>query len=301
MCPVVVQIRASIPPLFFLLLTNKTVTVGRICDRAYENRVMMGRELLLMMLMLLTVAVGAEELQESQQHQDDSMEEMEIYKMAMDFMDECGSKEWSLCLKERALRYMETLPNELDIGGAVKIIPNGRISRKNPEDQLPEEPRAREDAVDSILWNRISDYLSSHTIELRVPPDTLQEINESVEEGRGKGGGGGGGKKGGGGGGDRMKGLMMLIQLKAAVLGAIALKFVALVAFKALLIAKIALVLASVIALKKLLEQKHHTSTYEVVAHPPHHEGWDGHYDRSFTQEQLAYRGYEGAARSKTV
>lgn len=90
---------------------------------------------------------------------------------------------------------------------------------------------------------------------------------------------------------------MMLIQLKAAILGAIALKFIALVAFKALLVAKIALTIASIIALKKLLEHKHHTSTYEVVA--PHHHDEYGHFDRSFTQEQLAYKGYEGAARSK--
>ncbi|KAH1009429.1 uncharacterized protein LOC109535110 [Dendroctonus ponderosae] len=250
----------------------------------------MGRKI--WVLALVIIAAGADALKEDDE---DTKEEMEIYKVAIDFVDECGSKELSLCVKERVLKYIDALPNELDIGGGVKVKPNGRLSRKNELEALPEEPRAREDAVESILWDRVADYLSSHTIEIKVPPDAIQELQHSVDEGRGKGGGGGGKK--GGGGGDRVKGLMMLIQLKAAILGALALKFVAIVAFKALIVAKVAFTIASIIALKKLLEQKHHTSTYEVLAHP-HHEEY-GHFDRSFTQEQLAYKGYEGAARSK--
>lgn len=89
----------------------------------------------------------------------------------------------------------------------------------------------------------------------------------------------------------------MLIQFKLAILGALALKFVALVAFKALILAKVALTIATVIAIKKLLEQKHPTSTYEVVAHP-HTDDW-AHHSRSSKADQLAYRGYEGG-RSKS-
>lgn len=108
----------------------------------------------------------------------------------------------------------------------------------------------------------------------------------------GRGKSDGGGKKG-----DRMRGLMMLIQLKLAILGALALKFVALVAFKALILAKVALTISAIIALKKLLEHKQPTSTYEVVAHP-HVDEW-GHHSRSSKIDQLAYRGYEGG-RSKS-
>lgn len=101
-------------------------------------------------------------------------------------------------------------------------------------------------------------------------------------------------KKKGGGGGNRMKSLLVLLQIKAAILAAIALKFIGLVAFKALLLAKIALIIAGMVALKKLVEQKSHTSTYEVYAHPH----YDEHsFDRSFRQE-LPYRGQIGAARS---
>lgn len=85
--------------------------------------------------------------------------------------------------QERVLKYIDALPNELDIGGGVKVKPNGRLSRKNELETLPEEPRAREDAVESILWDRVADYLSSHTIEIKVPPGAIQELQQSVDEG----------------------------------------------------------------------------------------------------------------------
>ncbi|XP_030768093.1 uncharacterized protein LOC115891691 [Sitophilus oryzae] len=227
---------------------------------------------------------------------DGSKEELRIYKAAFEFLRECGKKEFSLCLKERALRYIDTLPNELDVGVGVKIKSNGRVSKRMQREALPDEPKARESAVENILWDRISDYLSTHVIELKMPSNTVHDMKKSVEEGRGKGGGGGGKK--GGGGGEKMKGMMMMMMMKAAILGALALKAIGLLAFKALLVAKVALTISSIIALKKLLEHKHHSSTYEIVATHPHHEEV-GHYDRAFTQDQLAYKGYEGAARNR--
>jgi hypothetical protein len=104
--------------------------------------------------------------------------------------------------------------------------------------------------------------------------------------GYGGGGGGKGGKKGGKKGG--MMPLMMMFQMKAAMMGAIALKFVGLIAFKALLVAKVALTIAIVVTLKKLVENKHSTQTYEVVAHP--HEDYS-HYDRVYNPE-VVYKGY---------
>lgn len=87
-------------------------------------------------------------------------------------------------LQERALKYVDSLPSELDIGETIKVKPNGRFSRKTEIGQLPDEPRAREDAVDSILWEKVSEYLGSHTIEIKLPPDTLQEMKNSVDEGK---------------------------------------------------------------------------------------------------------------------
>lgn len=85
--------------------------------------------------------------------------------------------------------------------------------------------------------------------------------------------------------------MMMMLGMKGALLGALALKFIALIAFKALIIAKIAFTISAIIALKKLLGGKQQSSTYEVVAHPHYEEHGGGHYDRSFGPE-MAYRGH---------
>lgn len=56
----------------------------------------MGRNTLLLALVIFTgstsVLGGGDE---------EAKEEMEIYKIALDFVNECGSKELSLCLKVR--------------------------------------------------------------------------------------------------------------------------------------------------------------------------------------------------------
>lgn len=85
--------------------------------------------------------------------------------------------------------------------------------------------------------------------------------------------------------------MMMMFSMKAAAMYAIGLKVVAMIAFKALLAAKVALTIAGIIALKKLVESKHHTQTYEVVAHPASHGDDYSHYDRAFNQE-LVYKGH---------
>ncbi|XP_060529151.1 uncharacterized protein LOC132703729 [Cylas formicarius] len=244
----------------------------------------MGKEKFLFVLVI--IAHGVATYTDDEAYEEEKM----IYKSALEFAKECGAKEMSLCLKEKALRYIDSLPSEMEIGG-VKIKSNGAHPRREPLEKLPEEPRARESALESILWERIGEYLSTHSLEIQLPKDSMQGLEKGTEEGRGKGGGGGGKK--GGGGGDRMKGMMMMLMMKAAILGAIALKVIGLIAFKALLLAKIAFTISAVITLKKLLEHKHHTSTYEVIAAHPHHD-----FDRSFIPDQLAYKGYDGVGRN---
>lgn len=77
--------------------------------------------------------------------------------------------------------------------------------------------------------------------------------------------------------------LLLLLKLKMGMLGAVALKTLAIVSFKALVIAKIALTISLIIALKKLTDSGHQHASYEVVSHDDHH--------RSFKQE-LPYRGH---------
>ncbi|KAF5286527.1 hypothetical protein FQR65_LT12531 [Abscondita terminalis] len=224
------------------------------------------------LVLCLVIGAFAENVEEN--FEKGTMEE------TMQFVDKCGSKDISLCFKETALQYVDKLPQRMVIGGGLSLEPNqdaaDRSGRVYNIRDLPEEPRAREEAIDSILYDKIVNYISSHTLEFKVPDGALSEFKRSIEEGRKKKG-----KKG------NMMGYLMLFKMKAAMLAAIALKGLAVIAFKALIIAKIALTITLIIGLKKLAESKHSSSTYEVVAHDDHH----GHY-RSFGQD-LAYRGYK--------
>lgn len=84
---------------------------------------------------------------------------------------------------------MDNLPNTLIIGGGLSIKPNNesgidRSGRVYNIPELPEEPRAREDAIDKILADRILNYFSSHTIEFKVPDAAISEFKRSIEEGK---------------------------------------------------------------------------------------------------------------------
>lgn len=56
----------------------------------------MGRKLLVLVLVIF--ATGTQIIAEDSDDED-AKEEMEIYKIAMEFVDECGSKDFSLCVK----------------------------------------------------------------------------------------------------------------------------------------------------------------------------------------------------------
>ncbi|VEN34764.1 unnamed protein product [Callosobruchus maculatus] len=213
--------------------------------------------------------------------EEDFFSEYLIYREAIRFIESCGKTEFSICLKERILHYIDSLPHDINLGGGLWIKQNSvdRTLRKN---EIPGKPRTSVEASDKMLLDKITEYIRTHRVEFLMPQGALKELDDAVVEGRKKKGNKGGGGMG-------MRGMMMLFYLKAAALGAIALKFIGAVAFKALLVGKIALTIALVIALKKLTDQQHHTSTYEVVA--PHHYDDVSHYDRAFKADKNSVLG----------
>lgn len=82
------------------------------------------------------------------------------------------------------MHYIDQLPNTLNLGGLISIKQNEgeRNARHLSPLSLPEEPRAREEAIDEVLMDRILGYLSTHTFEFKVPGDTIQEFKRSFEE-----------------------------------------------------------------------------------------------------------------------
>lgn len=77
---------------------------------------------------------------------------------------------------------------------------------------------------------------------------------------------------------------LLMLKLKAAALIPLALGGLALLALKALIVGKLALVLSALIGLQKLLGSKHHSQSYEVVAHP-HYSEEHAHYGRSLNND----------------
>ncbi|KAF7275037.1 osiris 7 [Rhynchophorus ferrugineus] len=239
---------------------------------------------------------------------------------------DCLKKDSLSCLKYKLYSFVDKSLGQKDtitVTDGVQIVKTG-----NEKDGAPRALNGDE-SVESLILDRVSRFLNSHTIKVDLKgSDIVNAVqsgarsfadaieDEDVEEGRGK-------KKKK----NMMGPLMAAMALKAAILGKLALWAIGLIAGKALIIGKIALVLSAIIGIKKLLggqgSGKH--VTYEVVAHPQHssshvstHEvaysGGSGHgggysgdigggyggsgqgvWKRSLDAQQLAYRGQQPA------
>lgn len=211
-----------------------------------------------------------------------------LLSSALKFVRDCGDKSMLLCAKERALHYVDNANGDIQVGEGITLVetePNtAQGGRQLSEMNLPSNSEARESQIDSLLAERVARFLGTHTLQFKVPKDSIEEMQRSLEEARGKG------KKTK----KLLLPLLLLFKLKAAALLPLVLGFLALIAFKALVIGKLALLLSGIIGLKKLFESKNVSQNYEVVAHP--HTSFDehGHYARSFDDSQnLAYSAYK--------
>ncbi|XP_028138485.1 uncharacterized protein LOC114332898 [Diabrotica virgifera virgifera] len=198
--------------------------------------------------------------------------------------NDCLKKDSMSCLKYKVFNFVDKM-----IGNRETItVMDGVQFVKTPGGEQDGAPRAisSDDTIESVIFNRITSFLGSHTLKIDLKGSevvnavqstarSLNDYAESLEEEENMIEGAsesrkrkGGGKKGKG----QMGALMGLMGLKAAILGKLALASIALIAGKALLIGKIALVLSAIIGLKKLLGNggggKH--VTYEVVPHASH-------------------------------
>ncbi|EDS30693.1 osiris 9 [Culex quinquefasciatus] len=207
-----------------------------------------------------------------------------LLSSALKFVKDCGDKSMVLCVKERALQYVDNVQGNIEVTEGITLVETEKpaTGRSLNEVDLPAEPEARESEIDSLLVDRAARFLGSHTLQFSVPKESIADMQRSLDEARGK-------KK-------KVKKLLLplllLFKLKAAALLPLAIGFLALIAFKALIVGKIALILSAIIGLKKLFDKKPEQS-YEVVAHPhySHSTSFDDHhgYARSLDAQNLAY------------
>lgn len=204
-----------------------------------------------------------------------------LLSSALTFVKDCGDKSMVLCLKERALHYVDQTNGNVEVTEGITFVQSEQPAaggRSLNEIALPTEPEARENEIDSLLVDRVARFMGTHTLTFKVPKDSISDMKRSMDEARK-------GKKAK----KFLLPLLLLFKLKAAALLPLAIGALALIAFKALVIGKLALLLSGILGLKKLFESKG-TQSYEVVAHP--HASYDehhGHYARSFDAQNLAY------------
>ncbi|CAH2000691.1 unnamed protein product [Acanthoscelides obtectus] len=192
---------------------------------------------------------------------------------------DCLRKDSMSCLKYKIFNFVDKMLGHKD---TITVTEGVQIVKTGEKDGAP-RAISGDDTIETVLFNRIANFLDTHTIKVDIKGSeivnavsstarSLNEVAETLteeeiedernflEEGRGK-------KKKA----NRILGpLMAAIMLKGAVMGKLALAAIAMIAGKALLVGKIALVLSAIIGLKKLLGQQGKHVTYEVVAHPQH-------------------------------
>ncbi|CAK1594303.1 unnamed protein product [Parnassius mnemosyne] len=186
---------------------------------------------------------------------EDSDNTMEI---AIGFVKDCKG-DYILCVKEKLLKIVDNLRTSRSITIAEGVVLKGEPDMRSPKklDALPVDPTARNAEVNYRLVDGVVNLFETHAIEVKMNPADKESVQRSLEEGRGK-------KKGGG-----MGGIIGLLAAKV-LLGK--LFIVKLIALKALAVAKIALVLGVILLVAWCMKQDHTKTTYEVVAHPHHHE-----------------------------
>lgn len=80
---------------------------------------------------------------------------------------------------------MDMLPDSFELAGIVKIkrLENhNTTARPNDRSSLPEEARARENALDDMIMDRLMEFVGTHTIEIKIPKETIGELKEPFEE-----------------------------------------------------------------------------------------------------------------------
>lgn len=86
--------------------------------------------------------------------------------------------------QERALIYLDNISGTIEIADGVTLrdIDTEKHEIQNvSKPSLPEEPRARETAIDSLLMDRVTKFLSTHKLEFKIPKNTVSESSREID------------------------------------------------------------------------------------------------------------------------
>jgi len=115
------------------------------------------------------------------------------------FIQSCGDKEMTFCLKMRALTFVDRAlrrPGDLELVDGVSLVRNqegldvsremnGRaLSEAELDANLPKNAEEREAQVETLLVDRVAKFLQSHTLQLKVPDSAISEVRKTLDEGK---------------------------------------------------------------------------------------------------------------------
>lgn len=74
---------------------------------------------------------------------------------------------------------------DFEISEGVKLVQTEETSqgRSLNDIQFSEDEETREGEVDSMLVDRVARFLGSHTLQFKVPKDSIKDVQRSLEEG----------------------------------------------------------------------------------------------------------------------
>ncbi|XP_034949795.1 uncharacterized protein [Chelonus insularis] len=217
------------------------------------------------------------------------------------FTKECNKSYSLTCLKLDAISFVEKLSETPNIG----ILPGVSVIKENVSNDMstPEVvanlardfPNDINKRLDAYLMHKVGNYLSSHSISIKLfDSKTLEDARSLSESGFGlfkKSDAETGRKKDKGG----MSGLAAGLMMMKGTLGALGFGALAMLAGKALMTGLMALMLSAIVGLKSLASGGEKKTTYEVIAKPVYTSS------HSHSSEDHHGHGYGGSGYGRSI
>lgn len=89
-------------------------------------------------------------------------------------------------LQERALQMVDKTEGDFVISDGVSLVQTEEPSqgRSLNDVQLSDDEETREQEVDSLLVDGVARFLGSHTLQFKMPKESIKDVQRSLEEGK---------------------------------------------------------------------------------------------------------------------
>lgn len=190
---------------------------------------------------------------------------------------DCSKSYTTTCMKLDLVSWVERLSEDdnYQVLPGISLVREGESGRANTADLVAELardfPNDAEARLDAFLLKKVTNYLDSHTIRVRLFDD--QDKNAASARKKDKGG---------------MGGAMAALMMMKGTMGALGLGALAALAGKALMTGLMALMLSAIVGLKSLAGGGHKQTTYEIVSKPIYSHA----HTHSASHEEVGHHGH---------